>query len=197
MTETRPDIMEVTEGAELRDWYWLKEELLAACRDHGLSPIGSKAALTDRLAHFLDTGEALKPEATRAKGAVNWARDALTDETIIDAGYSNGPNVRAYFTAKIGPRFRFNITFMDWMKANTGKTLADAAEAWLEQEAAKKAGARQAIPASNQWNRYQRDFFAENPERSLDDARACWAWKRAQRGHNRFEPGDLKALDNA
>lgn len=197
MTETRPELHDVETGAELRDWYWLKAELTAFCADQGLSAVGSKAELTDRIAHFLDTGQRLKPKPRRRPAGFDWAKGSITPATVIDAAYSNGPNVRAFFVGEIGPRFRFTLTFMNWMKANTGRTMGDAAAEWLAQEAARKAGATQAIPASNQWNAYMRAFFDDNPGASLKDARAAWAAKRASRGHNRYEPGDLSALKSS
>ncbi|MEM7523790.1 MAG: DUF6434 domain-containing protein [Pseudomonadota bacterium] len=196
MPDERPDIADVTSGAELKDWYWLKSELEDACRVRALSRQGSKAVLTDRLAHFLDTGEALRPKPRGRSGGFNWAKDQITCDTLIDEGYSNGPNTRSFFEREIGPRFRFTIPFMAWMKANAGRSMADAVDEWRRQRDEKSKGARQAIPASNQWNAYLRAFFAANPERSVADARTCWAAKRARRGHNRYEDADLAALSD-
>lgn len=192
----RPDLAAISSGAELQNWYWLKAELLSFCQSQGLSTTGSKTDLTARAAHYIDTGEALKPapRRSRPKGAFNWARDPITDQTIIDAGYTNGPNVRDYFTTSIGPRFRFNLAFMQWMKSNPGRTMSDAIDAWLAIEADRKAGIRSQIPASNQYNRYVRDFFDANPDAKMRDARAAWQMKRSKPGHNRYEPTDLDAI---
>ena len=42
----RPDLTRQLSAQDFRDYYWLKEELLAFCRAQGLSTLGSKAALT-------------------------------------------------------------------------------------------------------------------------------------------------------
>jgi hypothetical protein len=49
------------------------------------------------------------------------------------------------------------------------------------------------IPAHNQYNQYIRDFFADNPGKTLKDARHYWKLKRqlpVQR--HRYERSDLK-----
>ncbi|MEL6505475.1 MAG: DUF6434 domain-containing protein [Pseudomonadota bacterium] len=191
--EQRPAIETITTGAELTRWYWLKAELEAEFQRLGLPTGGSKQDLTDRLAHFLDTDEVLKPKKRRSESKFNWARETLTRETIITDSYRNGPNVRTFFEREYGPDFKFNIAFMAWMKANVGKTLGDAIEARrtiAEREQVEKPP----IPASNQYNAYTRAFHQANPERTAKDARACWAWKRAGPGHNRYEDSDLIAL---
>ena len=194
MTETRPDIASVTTGAELARWYWLKAELKDRAGALGLPRTGSKAEIADRLARFLDTGEVAAPQRRSAISRFDWAREALTPETVITDSYRNGPNARAFFEAHYGPGFAFNIAFMDWMRANVGRTLADAVEA-RRTIAARERRKKPAIPPSNQFNAYTLAFHAANPGRTPAEARACWAWKRARPGHNRYEDGDLAALD--
>ena len=61
VSDTRPPISAITDPAIFTDWYWLKAELTEHCRAIGLSTQGSKAELTDRIAHFLATGERSAP----------------------------------------------------------------------------------------------------------------------------------------
>ncbi|WP_421707503.1 DUF6434 domain-containing protein [Algihabitans sp.] len=206
-TETRPDLDRIPDAATFRDWYWLKAELVAFCRTQGLSYAGSKAEIAERIARHFESdgcsgpgtasrdpkGES-RPRGQRVTSRVNWARLKITPETVITDSYTNGPNVRAFFQTQIGPRFRFNIAFMEWMRANCGKTMADAVQAWLAIECRRKAGEKAPIPASNQYNRYLRDFFEANPTRSLAEARICWLAKRSRRGPVRYSPGDIKVL---
>ena len=199
--EVRPDLDSIADPETFRDWYWLKAELIAFCRRHGLRSNGSKAELAEHVAHYLDTGERTRPEARprhaprRRNSRVDWARLEITPETVITGSYTNGPNVRAFFEAQIGPRFRFNIAFMDWMRRNNGKTMAEATEAWLEIERLRKSGVKAPIPDGNLYNRYLRDFFAANPGRSMAEARACWRAKRNRSGSNLYEAEDLDLLD--
>ena len=196
--ETRPDLDGIADAQAFRDWYWLKAELVAFCRQKGIRYSGSKAEIAARIAHYLQTGERALPEfpdRRRSNSRVNWARLEITLETVITDSYTNGPNVRAFLKAQIGPRFRFNIAFMDWMRRNSGKTMAEAVEAWLEIERLRKSGVKAPIPEGNLFNRYLRDFFAANPGRSMADARACWQAKRNRSGSNLYEAKDLETLD--
>lgn len=67
----------------------------------------------------------------------DWHSDPITSETLIDAGYRNTQNVRRFFKAAVGERFKFDRPFMAWMKTHTGTTMADAVAEWLRREAAK------------------------------------------------------------
>lgn len=205
--ETRPDLDRISDAATFRDWYWLKAELVDFCRTRGLSYVGSKTEIAERIARHFESdgcsgpgappspsrGEP-RPRGRRVTSRVNWARLKITPETVITDSYTNGPNVRAFFQTQIGPRFRFNIAFMEWMRANCGKTMADAVQAWLAIERRRKAGEKAPIPESNQYNRYLRDFFEANPTRSLAEARICWLAKRSRRGPVRYSPSDVKVL---
>lgn len=190
---SRPDIENCQSGDEFTNWYWLKEELVTYCRKVGLPYTGSKQEITDRVAHWIDNGEIIRPVYGKSKSKFDWHRESLTLETVITDSYRNSQNVRRFMKEHYGPNFKFNIAFMDWMKANVGKTLADAIKARREIEERGKA-VKPAIPASNQYNRYTRDFFASNPARSVADARRCWKYKRSLAGHNRYEESDLVAL---
>ena len=46
-----------------------------------------------------------------------------------------------------------------------------------------------------EYNTYIRDFFADNPGKSLHDAIVCWNYKKGLPGHHRYEQSDLCALD--
>ncbi len=195
LQEQRPDIFDIQSGTELQRWYWLKAELVDYCKAIEIPYTGNKSAITERIAHFLDTGKISQPVRQQVASNFNWAKEELRLETMITDSYRNGPNVRRFFSEHIGPKFRFNIAFMQWMKSNIGKTLADAVNAWeaIEQEQ-KKAGFKSKIPASNQYNQYLRDFFAANPKRSMQEARRCWARKTEGPAPHRYHVSDLLFL---
>ncbi|MEL6377875.1 MAG: DUF6434 domain-containing protein [Pseudomonadota bacterium] len=195
----RPPIATIQTGEDLKNWYWLKDEITDYARKIGVSPAGQKFDIIDRVAHFLDTGIKRKPSEEKpkpVKTATEWHKMPLSRETVIDAGYRNNQNVRRFFKAEIGNRFSFNIEFMNWMKANTGKTLGHAVDEWLAIEAKRKAGVRAEIPHHNQFNAYVQAFFDDNPGRSMDDARHFWQLKRSLPGHNRYERADLELKDD-
>ncbi|MGL4489381.1 MAG: DUF6434 domain-containing protein [Rhizobiaceae bacterium] len=192
----RPPIETVKSSAELKDWYWLKTEVMNHARMLGLSTSGGKFEIIDRIADFLDgkPGSVARPRRTgvvsKVKG-LDWHSASLSSATIITANYRNTQNVRRFFIATIGRHFSFNIAFMAWMKANVGKTLGEAAEEWMRVHALVKAGQKPDIPFHNQFNAYTRAFIEDNPGRSMDDVRHFWKLKRSLPGHNRYERSDL------
>ncbi|MEQ8481742.1 MAG: DUF6434 domain-containing protein [Hoeflea sp.] len=68
----------------------------------------------------------------------DWHCDAITNGTVIDANYRNTQNVRRFFKAEIGDRFRFDRPFMAWMKAHRGATMAEAVAEWRRRDQATK-----------------------------------------------------------
>ena len=52
----RPVLSKQLDSETFRSFYYLKEELVYFCRDNGLPCSGGKIDLTDRIAHYLDTG---------------------------------------------------------------------------------------------------------------------------------------------
>jgi len=193
----RPAIDTLTTGDDLRQWYWLKSELEAYAKTLGVRPTGSKFTILDRLCHFLDTGQTQWPGDTRTKPAskFDWHSAELTPDTVITDSYKNSQNVRRFFKAHVGDSFKFNIAFMAWMKNNVGATLADAILVYHELKAQEaQPGFQSEIAHHNQFNRYMRDFLADNPGRSLDDVRRFWALKRAlpsKTGRHIYDRSDL------
>ena len=196
--ETRPPIETITTGAELRRWYWMKDELVERAKTVDVRANGGKFTILDRLAHHLDTGETVWPGDRKVKVAskFDWANEDLKPETVITDSYKNGPNVRAFFQKHASPSFKFHSAFMRWMKENTGKTLADAVETWKRMEIERKSdGFQSDIADHNQFNQYTRDFLADNPDLGMGDVRRIWALKRAlpsDDGRHRYERSDLK-----
>jgi len=53
----RPKLDKSLDAESFRQWYWLKDELVQFCRENGIPPSGGKTELSERIAHFLETGE--------------------------------------------------------------------------------------------------------------------------------------------
>lgn len=196
----RPDLPHIKTAQELHQWYWLKQELVDYCKTVKISYTGSKAAIKERIAQGLEKG-IIKEKTTNIKqkptSKFDWAKEKLTLETIITDNYKNGVNTRHFFQAQLGEKFKFNIAFMAWMKANVGKTLQDAIELWQQLEARKKdKNFKSTIPSSNQYNQYMRDFFADNPNKTIKDARKYWLLKRSLPGSNKYEQSDLELSES-
>ncbi len=58
--------------------------------------------------------------------------DPITLDTVIDSQYRNTQNVRRFFKSHCGDNFKFDRTFMAWMKNSIGKTMAQAVHHWQE-----------------------------------------------------------------
>ena len=187
----RPDIADCPDAATFRQWYCLKSELMDFARKHGPQTSGEKFDIADRIAYFLDHGTPL-PKAKRAKGTstFDWSTAALSDDTAITDSYRNGQNVCRYFTQHI-PQFAFSIRLMDWMKANTGKTLADAVVVAKQIAADKQAGVKERDQPHNQYNAYTRAYFEACPDGTQAEVRALWAARREKRGPYVNDPADL------
>ena len=187
----RPPISKDLNADTFRNFYYLKEELIAFCRKEGLPTGGGKIDLTDRIVHYLETGER-SSEPKRSKKCQRI--DIITDDALIEENIVCSEVHRAYFRQNIGKGFSFNVAFQKWLRSNSGKTYKEAVEAYRKISEDKKNG-RPTIGRQFEYNAYIRDFFEDNPGRSLNDAIKCWKFKKGIQGHNRYERSDLIAID--
>ena len=175
---------------EFLSYYRLKEELVQFCRANGLPTSGGKQELTDRIACFLDTGVIMPVNRRRTtKQKVS----GITKDSIIESGFVCSEIHRAFFKKEIGDGFSFKVAFQNWLKANSGKTYADAIAAYKELKSVAKEKPKK-IDKQFEYNTYIRDFFNDNKGVSLSDAIKCWNYKKSIKGHNKYEQSDLKAL---
>lgn len=173
-----------------RSFYYLKEELVEFCRKNGLPTSGGKSDITDRIAHFLDSGEVM---LVSNKSKVVKQIGIITEDTEIESDFVCSEKHRTYFKQKIGNNFSFNVAFQKWLKCNTGKTYSEAIRAYYQILNDKKKEIS-TIDKQFEYNIYIRDFFADNEAKILDQAIKCWKYKKSQQGHNRYEKTDLVAL---
>ena len=190
--DKRPALQRGLDEDTFRSYYYLKEELLAFCRENGLPTSGGKMELTERIAAYLSTGE-IRPVQPRAGAKPKVG--VIMPETPIEPGFICSEKHRAFFREQIGGGFSFNVPFQKWLKANPGKTYAQAVEAYHEILSEKK-NCRSTIDRQFEYNTYIRAFFDENPGKTLKQAIACWNYKKSQPGHNRYEQSDLSALES-
>jgi hypothetical protein len=193
----RPALTTQLKAEEFVQFYWLKAELIRFCSAHSIPQAGSKQDITTRIAFFLQNGypPATIPRKGKMSKGFNWDKDPLTLQTIITDRYKNSQRVRDFFKECIGPHFSFNVVFLQWMKDNTGRTLSDAVEAWIEIHHQKKSGQTPGkIAPQFQYNQYMRDFLADNPRLTPNDARHCWNMKREQAGPHKYKRSDLVFL---
>ena len=194
---TRPEINDIETGEELKRWYWLKQELVDFCKRKQISYVGAKFDILDRIAIAIDKGVAetdKKSKPVKRISKFDWSKASLNFDTIITDSYKNGVNTREFFKQHCGDKFHFSIPFMDFMKNNCGKTLEDAINEWKRlNEISKDKNFKTEIPAGNQFNKYIRDFFADNPTMTIEQARHFWKLKRSlPLGRHFYEKTDLE-----
>jgi hypothetical protein len=194
---TRPDIDKIETGDELKRWYWLKQELVDFCKRTQLNYVGAKFDILERIANKLDNVNKInsKPIISKQQSSkFDWHSENLTLDTVLTDSYKNTQNVRRFFLQHCGDKFHFSIPFMDFMKNNCGKTLQDAINEWQRlNKQSKDKKFKSEIPTGNQYNKYIRDFFADNPNLTIDQARHFWKLKRSlPLGRHVYEKTDLK-----
>ncbi|MDX8046221.1 DUF6434 domain-containing protein [Gracilibacillus sp. S3-1-1] len=173
-----------------RNFYYLKEELITFCKQEDLQATGSKEELTNRIAHYLETGEKI-----RAKRSPKQRKniDKIDLESKIEENFVCTEAHRAFYKENIGKSFSFNVLFQQWLKQNAGKTYQDSITAYYQILENKKNN-KTKIDKQFEYNTYIRDFFHDNKDKSLKDAITCWKYKKSIPGHNKYEKGDLKFL---
>ncbi len=187
----RPILNNNLSSTVFREFYYLKEELVAFCKIEGLPTNGGKVVLTDRIANYLNNGERMTIKQPTRKKPVDIK--IITNLSIIEPDLVCSEKHRAFFIENIGSSFSFNVAFQKWLKSNAGKTYGEAIKAYYQLLAEKKKG-KTAIDSQFEYNTYIRDFFSDNKGKSLEDAIKCWKYKKGLKGHNRYEKTDLIAL---
>lgn len=186
----RPILNKALDSKTFREFYYLKEELVAFCKENGLPVSGGKIEITNRIAHFLDTGEVM-PTVVRKKKVTVIAD--INMDTKIEVDFVCSQKHRAFFEEHIGKQFSFNVAFQRWLKGNAGKTYSEAISAYYQILNEKKQRKTE-IDKQFEYNTYIRDFFANNQGKSLEEAIKCWQYKKQLEGHNRYEKTDLVAI---
>src|SRR5699024_10338486 len=119
--ERGPLITAVRTGDELRRWYWLRAELAELAEALGLPRSGAKQELLERTAAVLDGVPA--PAPARRRAATRQLSDPVGAQTVIPPGQRCSQVLRRFFTAELGPRFRFDEHMRDFIATGEGRTL--------------------------------------------------------------------------
>lgn len=182
MLNSRPPLNRSLSVDDFRCYYWLKDELVAFCREQGIGRAGPKLEISRRIEEYLETGtigvdHRLKKAASKARSPAQPRLDAP-----IGTGYTSSEANRAFFRAVIGPQFRFTTRLMKFCRENPDKTWGDAVREWHAEREEKKTGAvRLPIAPQFQYNCYIRDFFTVHPDRTFAEAVKAWNDHKNQR----------------
>ncbi|MEL7372181.1 MAG: DUF6434 domain-containing protein [Myxococcota bacterium] len=187
----RPKMEALRTAEEFRRWYWLKTELVEYCRAQGLATAGNKPDLQARIETWLTDGTRQAPAARPKRQGIDWRQATLTPATRIDGAYRNTQNMRAFMKHHASPRFAFSNEFMQWMRSNVGKTLADAVAFWTELDRKKREdGYREASLPQNQYAQFSRAIAEAAPGIKAINIRRIWKLKRTGPGPHVYTPGD-------
>jgi hypothetical protein len=184
----RPLLKKELNVKDFRNFYWLKEELQAFCRENEMSASGSKIEIADRVALFLQTGEIQKPLRKRKSPTKVAISTDLSLDTVITENHRCSQSVRTFFKTEI-PKFHFSTYIQTFFKENVGKTYCDVVNAWYEEEKRKKDPSyKKQIGPQFEYNRFTRDYFADpkNKGKNRDDAIKAWNTIKKLPGSNKY-----------
>ncbi len=194
--DERPELTNRISVLDFKDFYWLKNELIAFCKENKLRSSGSKREIAERIVHYLETGQEKEVQGkTKIRSRFDWKSETLSLETQITDNYSNTENVRNFFSTQIGKQFKFNVKFMAWLKDNEGRTLQEAITEWhrIKTESKTQKGKKDIAPQF-EYNTYLRDFMADNPGLPRSTGIQLWKIIKAKRGDNIYTKDDLQFL---
>ena len=194
--DSRPKLTKTISVKDVKECYWLKAELVAFCKSENLPTTGGKIAITNRIIEYLETGTLVGQPSRTSKptSKFDWKNGPLALDTEITDNYSNTQLVRAFFENEIGSQFKFSVKLMNWMKANQGKTLADAIATYHQLKQEYKATKVKDIAPQFEYNTYVRDCLASKQGLTRAEAIKLWKIKRSRRGPHVFDITDLDWL---
>ncbi|MFT4414783.1 DUF6434 domain-containing protein [Fredinandcohnia humi] len=184
----RPNLTKDISIQSFKDFYWLKEELQAFCRENGISASGSKIEISYRIETFLRTGEIKKPIR---KSSINKKIEPqeYSLDTVITENHRCSQDVRAFFMTVI-PKFHFSTHIQNYFKNNAGKTYLNVVDAWYEEEERKKDPSfKKNIAPQFEYNQFIRDFFADSKNQGKSRKEAIEAWNEIKKlpGSNKYK----------
>jgi SAP domain-containing new25 len=88
MKLTRPPITSFKTGTALKQWYWLREDLVVHCKITGINYAGGKFDILNRIANILDGKKSVgKKQDKKTIATFDWHSALLTPETKITDSY--------------------------------------------------------------------------------------------------------------
>lgn len=174
----RPDFDDIKDYDEFCKYYWYRDELIKICKSHGLNAPSGKIELNKVIeAYFL--GEKILPEKKRIRKSKNVVTKLTLDTGLIECGFTFGNRFREFFAKETGVSpFKFNVDMVATAKAvkengDESFTLGDLLDIYY----GKKTYAVY-DRAALQWNKFVKDFSADDATRVFSDrlkaAAALW-----------------------
>jgi hypothetical protein len=167
----RPTFTRTLSRAEFGRWYWLKSELVVACRALGVSPTGSKPELTARIAAALAGERAPSASPRRARGAMP---ERFTLETRIGPGWRCNPALGAFLRSHAGRSFRFNAVVRGFVHTQVGQPVSAIIACY--QASVASGAVKPELPPQLEYNRHMQAYARTHP--GATRAEVLNAWKK-------------------
>jgi len=186
---TRPNLTVSLNPELFKNCYWDKKELVSFCSANGLSTIGGKADLVNRIEYFLHTGQKLASIKIKRIDRRD-SDNKITKDTLV-VNYKNDAKTRNFFEKEIGTHFRFNSYLRQFAK-NSNKdsnlTYGDLIQGWIKTEEQKQNSSyKSTIDKQFEFNQFQRDFYAKEKGKNRKELVAAWQLVRSVVGPNTYE----------
>ncbi len=170
--DKRPNLNKKICIKDFKDFYWLKEELVAFCREVGISYTGGKIDITNRIEEYLKTGNVIKNIASKTTREQKLLKPTkpITQDTIIGIEHRTYKEKKEFLQSVIGKQFHYTVHLLEWFKKNTGKkTYLDFINEWYkEQKLKKNPNYIKEIGPQFEYNTYIRDFLKDNPNKTKE-----------------------------
>lgn len=127
------------------------------------------------------------------KSSASKKREKIHLSDFIEENFKCTEVHRAFYKEHIDPGFHFNVTFQKWLKNHPGQTYHDSILSY-QQILTDKRQKKAPIEKQFKYIPYIRNFFEENPSKSLAEAIKCLHHKKALPGNHCYETRDLQIL---
>lgn len=163
--------------------YMNMKELKVVCADLKLPHIGMKAAIIDRIMHYIKTGKILTepviPDVSRAQK--NQVVLLKPESLILHGSYKNDLATRLFFKRLIGEHFHFTAVGHDWIRErwlqSNPPTYQEFADFWEEAESLNKVCPKQ------EWAylSFIQRFVEKNPRAPRVQITVAWKIEREKK----------------
>jgi len=66
--------------------------------------------------------------------AFNWHSDPISRDTPVTSRYKSTQNVRRFMRQECGEAFKFDRSFMAWIREGSDKTMGDLVDEWRHRQ---------------------------------------------------------------
>ncbi|HVT38878.1 MAG TPA: DUF6434 domain-containing protein [Gemmatimonadaceae bacterium] len=173
---------------DFSDYYWSKDELTRFARTLGLQTRGSKPELSARIARALrGAPDTTGPRPHQPRGPRDSDKRLTRNTPVVH--YKSDDRTREFFKRVIGPAFHFTYQLNQYRLRHPGLTYGDLVDEWIAEKDRRHCdGYRAPIAEQGKYNRFIRDFYADeaNQDKSLSSAAAAWNAIKNRRGEPRY-----------